>query len=557
MAFITLRSFSRSFASTIQFAKSTHRRRKKSAAVLALTLVAACGGGAPGSSTLEHSSSVGPVAPERVTIHTALAGNRCVDVIGQSTDNGTGVQIWDCWGGMNQAWNVGTDGTIRGIGGKCLDANIPDHNPADATNGTPVQIYDCWGGANQNWTLTAAGEIRLTGTNKCLDVPNQTGAGGAALWLWDCWGGTNQHWTTNDASQAVAANPSSIDFGETKYGDVRNATASMVAPYDGNVYAYFENSGTFNARFMVQKITSFKWSWILLGGRRLPIEVVDQTATYGGRISVHAGQRIEVAFSFTPQEDDAGIVYFNDKVRVHGDYWYAEIPASARVTLLGSGGAIVPGIFDHNLTLSAGTSQSISFSDVNIGPARNVSFVATALPGGVTMQPVTQLIGDGALGQVTLTFVANASAPPVSGFAANVEIRPDGRGPQEIALGMTVQVCGIEGQPVCDGNKCTGPDTHPSVISGTQAICTAHCGHAFEAACQTHPNGANGTPTWEYICVDGNVFDGGTNETGGCMCVQSSYTGSANDSGSWVCDSGTLNGLCQSDKSKSTNPLCK
>src|SRR5690606_28787095 len=48
-------------------------------------------------------------------------------------------------------------GEVRAIGAdKCLDV------PSQSTEaGTGVQLWDCWGGANQDWTHTAAGELSV------------------------------------------------------------------------------------------------------------------------------------------------------------------------------------------------------------------------------------------------------------------------------------------------------------------------------------------------------------------------------------------------------------
>jgi hypothetical protein len=35
---------------------------------------------------------------------TALGANKCLDVTGNGTANGTKVEIWDCNGGANQKW---------------------------------------------------------------------------------------------------------------------------------------------------------------------------------------------------------------------------------------------------------------------------------------------------------------------------------------------------------------------------------------------------------------------------------------------------------------------
>ena len=73
-------------------------------------------------------------------------GDKCLDAAG--TGNGAKVQIYSCWGGDNQKWRLGSDGSIVGVqSGLCLDA-------AGTANGTPIQLYSCWNGGNQRWTRT-------------------------------------------------------------------------------------------------------------------------------------------------------------------------------------------------------------------------------------------------------------------------------------------------------------------------------------------------------------------------------------------------------------------
>ena len=50
--------------------------------------------------------------------------------------------------GTNQRWTRYTDGTIRGVGGKCVDN--PDWQTA---NGTQFDDWVCNGGSNQNFQL--------------------------------------------------------------------------------------------------------------------------------------------------------------------------------------------------------------------------------------------------------------------------------------------------------------------------------------------------------------------------------------------------------------------
>lgn len=78
-----------------------------------------------------------------------MYGNKCLDASGAGTANGTAVIIWDCHGGLNQQWNVNTNGTVTNAqSGLCLDAF-----GAATANGTKLILWSCNGGANQQWTL--------------------------------------------------------------------------------------------------------------------------------------------------------------------------------------------------------------------------------------------------------------------------------------------------------------------------------------------------------------------------------------------------------------------
>ncbi|MFF4243062.1 RICIN domain-containing protein [Streptomyces sp. NPDC001822] len=66
-----------------------------------------------------------------------------------ATANGSGVGLWDCWGGANQKWTMGGDGTLRNPNsGRCLEAA-----GQGTGNGTRIQIWDCWGGENMKWDV--------------------------------------------------------------------------------------------------------------------------------------------------------------------------------------------------------------------------------------------------------------------------------------------------------------------------------------------------------------------------------------------------------------------
>ncbi|RSM43203.1 carbohydrate-binding protein [Amycolatopsis balhimycina DSM 5908] len=115
--------------------------------------------------------------------------NRCLDVPGAATANGTLLNIWDCTGRTNQQWTQLSDGALQVYGNKCLD--VPGQAPAP---GTAVRIWDCTGGANQQWNLTADGTIVGRPSGLCLDVTGAGTANGTRVQLWTCSGAGNQKW---------------------------------------------------------------------------------------------------------------------------------------------------------------------------------------------------------------------------------------------------------------------------------------------------------------------------------------------------------------------------
>jgi len=118
------------------------------------------------------------------------ASNRCLDVPGQATANGTLLQVWDCNGGANQQWTYLSNGALQVYGNKCLD--VPGH----ATSaGTRVEIWDCNGGSNQQWNLNSDGTVVGRESGLCLDVSGGGTANGTAVELWTCNGQSNQKWS--------------------------------------------------------------------------------------------------------------------------------------------------------------------------------------------------------------------------------------------------------------------------------------------------------------------------------------------------------------------------
>jgi hypothetical protein len=123
----------------------------------------------------------------------SVSAGRCLDVPNQSTTNGTQLQVYDCWNGVNQQWTYTAAGefTVYADGSRrCLDAS-----GGGTANGTAAIIWTCHGGTNQRWNRGADGTITSAGSGLCLDVNNNGTANGTQVILWTCNGGANQRWT--------------------------------------------------------------------------------------------------------------------------------------------------------------------------------------------------------------------------------------------------------------------------------------------------------------------------------------------------------------------------
>jgi hypothetical protein len=88
-------------------------------------------------------------------------------------------------------------GLIGAGSNRCLD--VPNNS---TTNGALLDVWDCNGGSNQGWTVLSNGELQVYG-NKCLDVPNNATAAGTKVDIWTCNGGANQLWALNSNGTIV------------------------------------------------------------------------------------------------------------------------------------------------------------------------------------------------------------------------------------------------------------------------------------------------------------------------------------------------------------------
>jgi beta-glucosidase len=176
--------------------------------------------------TVTAAADSGPTGPVRLNMD-----DKCLDDTGDSTTNGTKIQIWTCNGRASQNWTYAGDGTLR-INGKCLDivnrsglsgaklqlwsctqgtnqqwvsrTNAQLINPASAiclkdpggstVNGTQLQINLCSASGRDEWTLPA-GPVLSAVAGKCMDDTGDSTANGTKIQVWDCDGGKQQNWT--------------------------------------------------------------------------------------------------------------------------------------------------------------------------------------------------------------------------------------------------------------------------------------------------------------------------------------------------------------------------
>ncbi|WP_344102865.1 endo-1,4-beta-xylanase [Myceligenerans crystallogenes] len=115
------------------------------------------------------------------------SAGRCIDVPNGTTTNGTGLQIYDCYNGVNQ--QITQNGQTLRMLGKCLDV------PTNAVNGTRVTLWDCNGGSNQQWTFNGSSISSVRFPSLCVDVNGAATANGTAVILWSCHSNANQRWS--------------------------------------------------------------------------------------------------------------------------------------------------------------------------------------------------------------------------------------------------------------------------------------------------------------------------------------------------------------------------
>ncbi|MBM9502996.1 lectin [Actinacidiphila acididurans] len=161
------------------------------------------------------------------------ASGRCLDVKGNTDTPGTALQIWDCNGQPNQAFEFSSAAELRTMGGtRCVDAYNNQTSP-----GTPVIIWSCNGGANQQWRQNSDGSITGVQSGLCLDVNGAATANGTAVILWTCNGQSNQKWSTSTTPPPAGSRACDIyAAGGTPCVAAHSTVRALYSSYSGKLY---------------------------------------------------------------------------------------------------------------------------------------------------------------------------------------------------------------------------------------------------------------------------------------------------------------------------------
>ncbi len=184
-----------------------------------------------------------------------------LDDTGSSTSNGTKMQQWQAWGGVNQQWTLLAAGNtpteinyvVNAASGLALDnpefstsngthiqqdhlnelinqqwtfisladgndlivneysGKVLDDPSSSTSNGTLIQQFQLNGSLDQQWRLLALADgndaILNANTDEALDDTNSSTSNGTLIQQWSYWGGVNQQWSISPFANPVSSQP--------------------------------------------------------------------------------------------------------------------------------------------------------------------------------------------------------------------------------------------------------------------------------------------------------------------------------------------------------------
>ncbi|MER7754509.1 ricin-type beta-trefoil lectin domain protein [Kitasatospora sp. NPDC097643] len=123
-----------------------------------------------------------------VEIQSVWRPDICADAWGGQIKGGM-VAVYGCYGGPNQQFTFGTDGTVRHQG-LCLSTT-----DTALRDGLTVSLDTCDGRVGQSWVRRSDGTIRTAQSGYCLELPGWGDKPGTQFGIWTCLGNPNQAWS--------------------------------------------------------------------------------------------------------------------------------------------------------------------------------------------------------------------------------------------------------------------------------------------------------------------------------------------------------------------------
>ncbi|NUS83088.1 MAG: alpha-L-arabinofuranosidase [Streptomyces sp.] len=160
------------------------------------------------------------------------ASGRCLDVKVNVDTPGTTLDIWDCNGQVNQAFEFTSAGELRTMNGtRCVDAYDDRTAP-----GAPVVIRSCDGRATQVWRQNSDGSVTGVRSGFCLDGNGAGTANGTAVILWTCNGQSNQKWSSPTAPPSGSGPCDIYAAGGTPCVAAHSTVRALYGSYNGSLY---------------------------------------------------------------------------------------------------------------------------------------------------------------------------------------------------------------------------------------------------------------------------------------------------------------------------------
>ncbi|KAF9442188.1 carbohydrate-binding module family 13 protein [Macrolepiota fuliginosa MF-IS2] len=134
-----------------------------------------------------------------------------------SNTDGAAVTLQGCTGASSQKWEF-SGGNVKVFGNKCLDVT-----GGASADGTKLQIWTCSSGngnVNQQWSYGIwDNHLSWKGpNNKCVDLSAGSTADGNRIQIWSCSGTPNQTWNTGYMYNALPQTSQDEQFGTNNCG---------------------------------------------------------------------------------------------------------------------------------------------------------------------------------------------------------------------------------------------------------------------------------------------------------------------------------------------------